>query len=156
MKYNRQAKILEIIDKNEIETQEELVLKLKEEGMDVTQATISRDIKELKLVKVLTDSGKSKYASIEQSDNEISGKLLRVFTEAFVSIDYANNIAVVKTLPGMAQAVASAVDSLKWPGIIGTIGGDDTVMIICRAELIAERLVEKFNKLVKKDKQTKQ
>ncbi len=156
MKYNRQAKILEIIEKNEIETQEELVLKLKEEGMDVTQATISRDIKELKLVKVLTDSGKSKYASIEQSDNEISGKLLRVFTEAFVSIDYANNIAVVKTLPGMAQAVASAVDSLKWPGIIGTIGGDDTVMIICRAELIAERLVEKFNKLVKKDKQTKQ
>jgi len=156
MKYNRQAKILEIIDKNEIETQEELVLKLKEEGMDVTQATISRDIKELKLVKVLTDSGKSKYASIEQSDNEISGKLLRIFTEAFVSIDYANNITVVKTLPGMAQAVASAVDSLKWPGIIGTIGGDDTVMIICRAELIAERLVEKFNKLVKKDKQTKQ
>ena len=156
MKYNRQAKILEIIEKNEIETQEELVLKLKEEGMDVTQATISRDIKELKLVKVLTDSGKSKYASIEQSDNEISGKLLRIFTEAFVSIDYANNITVVKTLPGMAQAVASAVDSLKWPGIIGTIGGDDTVMIICRAELIAERLVEKFNKLVKKDKQTKQ
>jgi transcriptional regulator of arginine metabolism len=156
MKYNRQAKILEIIDKNEIETQEELVLKLKEEGMDVTQATISRDIKELKLVKVLTDSGKSKYASIEQSDNEISGKLLRIFTEAFVSIDYANNITVVKTLPGMAQAVASAVDSLKWPGIIGTIGGDDTVMIICRAELIAERLVEKFIKLVKKDKQTKQ
>ena len=156
MKYNRQAKILEIIDKNEIETQEELVLKLKEEGMDVTQATVSRDIKELKLVKVLTDSGKSKYASIEQSDNEISGKLLRIFTEAFVSIDYANNIAVVKTLPGMAQAVASAVDSLKWPGIIGTIGGDDTVMIICRAELIAERLVEKFIKLVKKDKQTKQ
>ncbi|NSW91363.1 MAG: arginine repressor [Firmicutes bacterium] len=149
MKYNRHAKILEIIEKHEIETQEELAEKLKQEGMDVTQATISRDIKELRLVKVLTEDGKSKYASITQSDSEISNKLMRVFAEAFVSGDYANNIVVVKTLPGMAQAAASAIDSLKWPEIVGTIGGDDTVMIICRAEMIAEKLVERFNRMVK-------
>ena len=115
--------------------------------MDVTQATISRDIKELRLVKVATGDGRSKYASITQSDSDISSKLMRVFAEAFISADYANNIVVVKTLPGMAQAAASTIDSLKWPEIVGTIGGDDTVMIICRAEMIAEKLVERFNKM---------
>jgi len=147
MKYNRHSKILELIEKYDIETQDELVEKLKEEGMDVTQATISRDIKELRLVKVATGDGRSKYASITQSDSDISSKLMRVFAEAFISADYANNIVVVKTLPGMAQAAASTIDSLKWPEIVGTIGGDDTVMIICRAEMIAEKLVERFNKM---------
>lgn len=150
MKYNRHARILEIIEKNEIETQEELVEKLKQEGMDVTQATISRDIKELRLAKVLTEGGKSKYVSVVHGDSKISNKLMRVFTEAFVSGDYANNIVVVKTLPGMAQAVASAIDSLRWPGILGTIGGDDTVMVVCRAELIAEKLVEKLGQIVRR------
>ncbi|HHY23492.1 MAG TPA: arginine repressor [Clostridiaceae bacterium] len=150
MKYNRHAKILELIDQYSIETQDELAEKLKQEGMDVTQATISRDIKELRLVKVLTEDGKSKYASITQSDGDISNKLLRVFTEAFVSGDYANNIIIVKTLPGMAQAAASAIDSLKWYEIVGTIGGDDTVLIVCRAELIAEKLVDRFNRMAAK------
>lgn len=150
MKYNRHAKILEIIEQYAIETQDELAEKLKQEGMDVTQATISRDIKELRLVKVLTEDGKSKYASITQSDGDISNKLLRVFTEAFVSGDYANNIVIVKTLPGMAQAAASAIDSLKWHEIVGTIGGDDTVLIVCRAELIAEKLVDRFNRMAAK------
>ncbi|NLC69143.1 MAG: arginine repressor [Clostridiaceae bacterium] len=150
MKYNRHARILEIIEKNEIETQEELVDKLRQEGMDVTQATVSRDIKELRLAKVLTESGKSKYVSMVQSDSEISGKLMRVFTEAYVSGDYANNIVIVKTLPGMAQGVASAIDSLHWPGVLGTIGGDDTVMVVCRAELIAEKLVEKIAQILKR------
>lgn len=149
MRYNRHAKILELIEQYEIETQEELVEKLKQEGMDVTQATISRDIKELRLAKVSTDDGKFRYASITQSDSGITNKLLRVFNEAFVSGDYANNIIIVKTLPGMAQAAASAIDSLKWSEIIGTIGGDDTVMIICRAEMIAEKLVERFNRMAK-------
>jgi len=148
MKYNRHAKILEIIEQNVIETQEELVEKLKQEGMDITQATISRDIKELRLAKVLDEAtGVSRYAAIPQNVNTISAKLLRVFSEAYVSSDYANNIVVVKTLPGMAQAAASTIDSLKWPEIVGTIGGDDTVMIICRAEMIAEKLVERFNKM---------
>lgn len=149
MKYNRHAKILEIIEKYVIETQEELADKLKELGMDVTQATVSRDIKELRLVKVMTEDGRYKYASMSHAENPISNKLLTVFIESFISCDYANNIVVVKTLPGMAQASASAIDALKWNEILGTIAGDDTIMIVCRAEKIAEGLVEKLSKLTK-------
>jgi len=149
MKYSRHAKILELIEKYHIETQEELAEKLREHGMDVTQATVSRDIKELRLIKVMADGGRYKYASISQNDGNISNKLLTIFTESFVSCDYANNIVVVKTLPGMAQASASAVDALKWAEIIGTIAGDDTILIICRAEKIAEELVDKLNKMTR-------
>jgi transcriptional regulator of arginine metabolism len=149
MKYNRHAKILEIIEQNIIDTQEELVEKLKAAGMDVTQATISRDIKELRLAKVLTEDGRYRYAPIAQTDSVLSNRLLTIFSESFISSDYANNIAVVKTLPGMAQAAASAIDALKWPEIIGTIAGDDTIMIVCRAEKIAEEIVNKFGRMVK-------
>ncbi|HEX3028254.1 MAG TPA: arginine repressor [Clostridia bacterium] len=149
MKYSRHAKILEIIEKNVIETQEEIAEKLKELGMDVTQATVSRDIKELRLIKVMSEDGRYKYAPFTKSDNLVSNKLLTIFSEAFVSGDYANNIVIVKTLPGMAQAAAATVDSLKWSEIIGTIAGDDTIMIVCRAEKIAEELVNKFNKMTK-------
>lgn len=149
MKYNRHAKILELIEKNVIETQEELAEKLKELGMDVTQATVSRDIKELRLIKVMSEDGRYKYAALAHSEGSISNKLLTIFIEAFVSCDYANNIVIVKTLSGMAQASASAVDALKWTEIVGTIAGDDTIMIVCRAEKIAEELVNKFNKMAK-------
>lgn len=149
MKYNRHSKILEIIENNIIDTQEELVERLKKMGMDVTQATVSRDIKELRLTKVLTDDGRYKYASITQSENTISNKLLKVFTESYVSGDYANNIAVIKTLPGMAQAAASAVDSMKWAEIIGTIAGDDTILVVCRAEQIAEKFIERINRMTR-------
>lgn len=149
MKYSRHAKILELIEKYPIETQEELADKLKEIGMDVTQATISRDIKELKLIKVMTGDDKYKYATVSHSEGPITNRLLTVFTESFTSCDYANNIVVVKTLPGMAQASASALDSLKWPEIIGTIAGDDTIMIVCRAEKTAEELVNKLSRLGK-------
>ena len=149
MKYNRHAKILELIEKYDIETQEELAEKLKEIGMDVTQATISRDIKELRLIKVMTENEHYKYAHVTQSEGTITNRLFTVFTESFVRCDYANNIVVVKTLPGMAQASASALDSLKWTEIVGTIAGDDTIMIVCRAEKIAEDLVDKLNKMIK-------
>ncbi len=149
MKYNRHAKILEIIEKYVVETQEELADILKNEGMDVTQATVSRDIKELRLIKVMDSEGRHRYSSIDQNDKPISNKLITIFTQSYVSSDYANNIVVVKTLPGMAQAAASAIDSLKWADIIGTIAGDDSIMIVCRAEKIAEELVNKFNKMVK-------
>jgi len=138
-----------MIEKYEIETQEELAEKLKEVGMDVTQATVSRDIKELRLLKVMTKDEHYKYAPISQADGAISNRLLTIFTESFASCDYANNIVVVKTLPGMAQASASAVDSLKWAEIVGTIAGDDTIMIVCRAEKIAEELVNRFNRMLK-------
>jgi transcriptional regulator of arginine metabolism len=149
MKYSRHAKILELIEKYQIETQEELADRLKEHGMDVTQATISRDIKELRLIKVMVDDDHYKYAPVSHTEGSITNKLLTIFTESFVRCDYANNIVVVKTLPGMAQASASAVDSLKWPEIVGTIAGDDTILIVCRAELIAEELVNKLSKMIK-------
>lgn len=151
MKYSRHAKILEIIEKHEIETQEELCEKLRDFGFDVTQATISRDIKELKLVKVTGSSGKQKYAIMQDVDNPFSEKLLAVFSHAFVSADYANNIVVIKTLPGMAQAVASAVDSLKMLEILGTIAGDDTLMIVTRTEKHAEDIVARFSRMIKFD-----
>ena len=149
MKYSRHAKILELIEQYHIETQEELAERLREHGMDVTQATVSRDIKELRLIKVMSDNGSYRYASISPNESNISNKLLRVFAESFVSCDYANNLLVVKTLPGMAQAAASAVDSLKWADIVGTIAGDDTIMIVCRTEKIAEELVGRFNRMIR-------
>jgi len=149
MKYNRHAKILEIIDNNVIETQEELADKLKEQGMDVTQATVSRDIKDLRLIKVMSSEGRSRYATFTQTENQVSNRLTTILTESYVSSDYANNIVVVKTLSGMAQAAASAIDSLKWQEILGSIAGDDTLIIVCRAEKIAEEIVNKFNKMIK-------
>jgi transcriptional regulator of arginine metabolism len=149
MKYNRHAKILDIIESYEIETQDELADKLREIGMDVTQATISRDIKELRLVKVLTPGGKYRYSAIHGDSGNMNDRLLVIIKEAFVSCDYANNILVIKTLPGMAQAVAATLDALGWNDIVGTIAGDDTIMIICRAEKIAEDLMEKFTRMVR-------
>lgn len=149
MKYNRHAKILEIIENNVIETQEELADKLKEQGMDVTQATVSRDIKDLRLIKVMSSDGKYRYATFSQTENQVSNRLTTILTEAYVSSDYANNIVVVKTLSGMAQAAGSAIDSLKWQEILGTIAGDDTLIMVCRAEKIAEEIVNKFNKMIK-------
>lgn len=149
MKYYRHSKILELIEKYEIETQDELVEKLREMGMDVTQATVSRDIKELRLVKTLTESGKYRYSAIHSDNSNVNDRLLVIIKEAFVSSDYANNILVIKTRPGMAQGVAASIDSLGWNDIVGTIAGDDTIMIVCRAEKIAEELMEKFTRLVK-------
>ena len=152
MKYSRQSKILELTEQFEIETQEELAERLKKAGFEVTQATVSRDIKELRLIKVMTGSGKSKYSALNsKEDSTISDKLMSVFNHSFVSSDYANNIVVIKTLPGMAQASAAAVDAMKWSGIVGTIAGDDTLMIVTRAEKIAERLSDKLNKEAQKE-----
>lgn len=151
MKYNRHAKILEIIEKDFIRTQEEIADKLKKKGFDVTQATISRDIKELRLIKVMNEDGRYKYAPFNQTENTVSTKLMTIFTQSFVSSDYTDNLIVIKTLPGMAQAAASAIDALGWSEIVGTIAGDDTIMIICRAEKIAEELSKRFNRIVEKE-----
>lgn len=151
MKHARQAKILEIIDKEVIETQEEIADRLKKAGMEVTQATISRDIKELRLIKVMTEDGRYKYAPFNSTDNTVFNRLMTVFSKSYVSSDYANNIVVVKTLPGMAPAAASAIDSMNYPEIVGSIAGDDTVLIVCRSEKIAKEFVEKLSKLAKAD-----
>ncbi|NLM09339.1 MAG: arginine repressor [Clostridiaceae bacterium] len=151
MKYNRHAKILEIIENYDVETQDELVAKLKEHGMDVTQATVSRDIKELRLVKVASSDGRARYRAMSNDSGVISDRLLTILREGYVSSDYANNILVVKTLPGMAQAVASAIDNLGWSEVVGTIAGDDTIMVVTRAEKIAEEMQERFTSLLKGD-----
>ncbi len=148
MKVSRQAKILEIIEKNEIETQEELALKLKEEGFNVTQATISRDIREMKLTKIATENGRQKYSVIKGSDTELSERLIRVFRDAVVKLDYSQNMIVIKTLNGMGMAVAVAVDNIQSNDILGSIAGDDTVFCVARSHNQAVEFIQKLSRIV--------
>lgn len=149
MKYSRHAKILEIIDNNEIETQEELAELLKENGINVTQATVSRDIKELRLIKVLAKNGRYKYASMKQQENAVSDRLVKIFKDSIVSIDFAGNIIVLKTLTGAANAACAALDALDMKDIVGTIAGDDTIFILTKDAGNVEEIVNKFKKIMK-------
>lgn len=119
MKTKRQTKMLELIKKHDIETQEELSDYLQKEGYQVTQATVSRDIRELKLTKVAMSNGRQKYAALTEANEDLSEKYTRVFRDAFVSMDMAQNILVIKTVSGMAMAVAAAVDAMKWKEVVG-------------------------------------
>ena len=148
MKVSRQAKILEIIEKYEIETQEDLALKLKEEGFNVTQATISRDIREMKLTKIATENGKQKYSVIKGSDAELSERLIRVFRDAVVKLDYSQNMIVIKTLNGLGMAVAVAVDNIQSNDILGSIAGDDTVFCVARSHNQAVEFIQKLSRIV--------
>ena len=131
MKISRHAKILEIIAKYDVETQEELSAMLVKEGYPVTQATVSRDIRELKLTKVAVSSGRQKYAAISHPQKDLS-KYIRIFRDGFRSMDRAQNILVIKTVPGMAMAVAAALDAMEYQEIVGSIAGDDTIMCAVR------------------------
>lgn len=133
MKSQRQAKILEIISNKNIETQEQLLAELQAEGFRGTQATISRDIKELRIVKELTSLGSYRYTvSANDMNGSFSARLNTIFRECVISFDYAQNIIVVRTLPGLASAAASAIDAMNLRSIVGTLAGDDTVMIVMR------------------------
>lgn len=149
MKYSRHAKILEIIENHEIETQEELAEYLKKNGIHVTQATVSRDIKELRLIKVLAKSGRYKYASLKQQESAISDRLVKIFKDSILSIDSAGNIVVLKTLAGAANAAGAAVDALDIKEIVGTIAGDDTIFILVREQEGVGMVVDRFKKLIK-------
>jgi len=140
----RQNKILELILKRDIETQDDLALALTNAGFPATQATISRDIKELGLIKVSTESGKQRYAKGHLEAN-VSQKIVALFKEAVLSIDSALNIVVVKTVPGSANVAGLLVDKLDNDEILGCVAGDDTTMIICRSLNSAEKLVEQLN-----------
>lgn len=129
----RQVAILDIIEKQEIETQEELASALNARGIRVTQATVSRDIKELRLLKVLTPSGKYKYATGDQADNNLTDRFIRMLAESLLSVSSANNLIVVKTLSGSANVAAEALDSMHWPEVLGTLAGDNTVLLIIRS-----------------------
>lgn len=146
-KSDRQIKILELINTSEIETQEELVQKLSELGYDITQATVSRDIRELKLYKMNLSNGKQKYAVDSSKDHTLDSKYKRVLKDGFVSIDMAQNILVIKTVSGMAMAVAAAVDSMQFSEIVGTIAGDDTIMMAVRTVEDTKNVMQKIKNL---------
>lgn len=148
MKVARHAKILEIINTKDIETQEELADELKNIGMDVTQATVSRDIKELKLIKVLSNSGRYKYASIAPIEKFLSDKLVNVFSQTVLSVENVDKFIVVKTISGSASVAAEAIDSLNFEGIVGTIAGDNTIFILVRTMQQATQLVQKIKKMI--------
>ena len=148
MKRNRQEAILRVISQYEVETQQELAQRLKEEGFEVTQATVSRDIRDMKLSKMPTGEGHQKYVRFHNDEKHLSGKYVNVLKEGFVSIDMAQNILVVKTVSGMAMAVAAAIDAMKYPEIVDTIAGDDTIMMAVRTVEDTKSLMNQILQLV--------
>lgn len=148
MKTNRQSKIIEIIQKNEVETQDELSALLEKDGFRVTQATVSRDIRELKLTKIPTAGGRQKYAVITDAPENISKKYERVLREGFLSMDMAQNILVIKTVSGMASAVCAAIDAMKMREIVGSIAGDDTIMCAIRTVDDTYAVMKKIRRIV--------
>lgn len=148
MKTNRQSKIIEIIQKNEVETQDELSALLEKDGFRVTQATVSRDIRELKLTKIPTAGGRQKYAVITDAPENLSKKYERVLREGFLSMDMAQNILVIKTVSGMASAVCAAIDAMKMREIVGSIAGDDTIMCAIRTVDDTYAVMKKISRIV--------
>jgi transcriptional regulator of arginine metabolism len=136
----RQSKILSIIAEKAIETQEELVLELKSQGFVVTQATISRDIKDLRLIKKVDEMGRSRYAVDNGESGELLGKYRSIFNHSVISADYAGNTLVIKCYTGMAQAACAALDSMHWDGLVGTLAGDDTIFALCRTPELANSM----------------
>ena len=149
MKTGRQRKILELISEHNIETQEELLGLLRAGGFDVTQATVSRDIKELRLVKALDPGGKYRYVSSQPEKPDISSRFFSLFNDAVSSVDNGQNIVCVKCYSGMAQAVCAAMDSVHLDGVIGTLAGEDTIFILCRSETCAITLTGELKSLIK-------
>ena len=147
MKVDRHAKIVELIGKYEIETQEELAEYLTKAGYQVTQATVSRDIRELKLSKVQAESGKQRYV-VFQSQEGFSDKYIRILRDGFLSMDMAQNILVIKTVSGMAMAVAAALDAIHFHEIVGCIAGDDTIMCAVRSVDDTILVMDKLRKLI--------
>ncbi|QDR80793.1 arginine repressor [Sporomusa termitida] len=149
MKALRHSKTKEIIDRYIIETQEDLAEALSKHGIDVTQATVSRDIKELMLIKVPTGDGRYRYAfPPEQNVIMSQARLERTFRDSIVAIDFSQNIVVLRTLPGTAQAVAYTIDYVKWPEIIGTVAGDDTIFVLVKPLEAVPQVIAKFRSLM--------
>lgn len=148
MKTSRHAKILELIKKNDIGTQEELSERLEQEGYQVTQATVSRDIRELKLTKVALNNGRQKYAVLPETNQDMAQKFVRIFKDGFISMDMAQNILVIKTVSGMAMAVAAALDAMNCHEIVGSIAGDDTIMCAVRTVEDTIALMGRLRKII--------
>ena len=148
MKIQRHAKIVELINQYDIDTQEELARQLKEAGFRVTQATVSRDIREQRLTKIAVDGGKQKYVVMNTQSSELDEKYLRILRDGFVSMDMAQNILVIRTVSGMAMAVAAAMDALNWKEIAGCIAGDDTIMCAIRSVDDTLLVMDKIQKIL--------
>lgn len=148
MKTKRHAKILELIQSYTIDTQEELLRRLREEGFDVTQATVSRDIKELRLLKTLGKDGAYKYTTGNRSTMDVSTNFHSLFSTTVQHIDFAGNMIVLKTINGMAQGICAALDSMEWDGMVGTIAGDDSIFIVARSNAKAVTLTSELKKLL--------
>ena len=148
MKKERHIKIKELIEQYEIDTQEELADRLNSSGFSVTQATVSRDIRELRLTKIPKAGGGFKYSLIVESSHYLSDKYLRVLKDGFVSIEDAQNILVIKTVSGMAMAVAAAIDSMKFKEIVGSIAGDDTIMMVLKDNEDAKKVCREIKKTI--------
>lgn len=150
MKARRQMKILEIIRSEVVQTQEELAEKLAREGMEVTQATVSRDIKELQLIKVPNGDGRYRYAIPNgQSPRKQTERLKRIFKDAVLGINTSENLIVVKTLSGTAPGVGEAIDTLDWPEIVGTVAGDNTVLVVAKDRQTVPSILEKLKNLLR-------
>ena len=148
MKKRRQAKILELISSREIETQEELQELLNEYGFEVTQATISRDIKELRLVKDLSSKGRYVYSTGKKNNQNITKRAGGIFSESIIKIDYALNTVVIKCFAGMANAACAAIDSMELEDVLGSIAGDDTIFILCTSEEKANEFTHKLRNII--------
>lgn len=148
MKDQRQERILEIIKNIEIETQEELAEELKSRGIHVTQATVSRDIKELNLIKILSHNGKYKYAQVSQNKTANISALASIFSNTAISVERVDKILVVKTISASASLAAEALDSFNLDGIVGTLAGDNTIFIAVRTDEKAEELLNEIKKMI--------
>lgn len=144
MKKNRHDKIIELINNHEVETQEQLASLLKEAGYDVTQATVSRDIRQMKLTKQVTPDGRQKYVYTTADPEVMHDKYVSVIKAGYVSMDVAGNLLVIRTVSGMAMAVAAAIDALDMPEIVGCIAGDDTIFVAIKSNEVALELMEKY------------
>ncbi len=148
MKTKRHSKILELISEKDIATQEDLLIYLRECGFDVTQATVSRDIKELRLVKTMVSDGKYRYSQASSDNNADVSTKYAVFNQSAKSVDYANNMIVIKCYTGMANAACAVLDAMNHEGVVGTLAGDDTIFVLMRDEKMAVALVENIRKLI--------
>lgn len=149
MKAKRQALIREIVENQNIQTQEELAEALRERGLLVTQATVSRDIKELHLLKVLAEDGGYRYATMEKSEKGTNDRLIHMLANSLVDMQSANNLIVMHTLAGSAHVAGEAVDSLHWPEVLGTIAGDNTILVVVRSNEEVEAVMRRFRGLIK-------
>ena len=148
MKASRHRKIIELVGTYNIETQEDLALRLNEAGFQVTQATVSRDIRELRLTKVPAEGGGQRYAVHQAAESGMNEKYMRLLKDGYVSMDMAQNILVIKTVSGMAMAVCAAIDAMKWEEVVGSIAGDDTIMCAIRTVDDTVQVMDKINKIV--------